>query len=70
MIAEDPEEPFELKCADGCSPGVDPRPPPAGLVLLDLSLADSLEVETRKVSHIDGGADYIVLTGHADSTVA
>ena len=47
MLAEDPEAPFELHFAERLSHGLDfLASRPAGLVLLDLSLPDSLGLET------------------------
>jgi diguanylate cyclase (GGDEF)-like protein len=72
MIAEDPDAPFELSVADRLSTGLEQlERKPAGLVLLDLSLPDSLGLETftRVYSH-SPGVPVIVLTGTDDATVA
>jgi diguanylate cyclase (GGDEF)-like protein len=72
MIAEDPEAPFELHCAERLSLGLDfLASRPAGLVLLDLSLPDSLGLETfARVFEHSPAVPIIVLTGTDDSTVA
>jgi diguanylate cyclase (GGDEF)-like protein len=72
MIAEDPEAPFELHFAERLSHGLDfLASRPAGLVLLDLSLPDSLGLETfAKVFAHSPAVPIIVLTGTDDSTVA
>jgi len=72
MIAEDPDAPFELHCADRLSHGLDfLASRPAGLVLLDLSLPDSLGLETfARVFEHSPAVPIIVLTGTDDSTVA
>jgi diguanylate cyclase (GGDEF)-like protein len=72
MIAEDPEAPFELHCAERLSHGLDfLANRPAGLVLLDLSLPDSLGLETfAKVFAHSPAVPIIVLTGTDDATVA
>src|SRR5512132_3068200 len=72
MIAEDPEAPFELHCTERLSHGLDflehRRP---GLVLLDLSLPDSLGIETfAKVFAHSPAVPIIVLTGTDDHIVA
>ena len=72
MIAEDPEAPFELHCAERLSQGLEfLANKPAGLVLLDLSLPDSLGLETfaRVYAH-SPAVPIIVLTGTDDHTVA
>ena len=72
MIAEDPDAPFELHCADRLAHGLEVLANrPAGLVLLDLSLPDSLGLETfAKVFAHSPAVPIIVLTGTDDSTVA
>jgi diguanylate cyclase (GGDEF)-like protein len=72
MIAEDPDAPFELHCADRLAHGLEfLANRPAGLVLLDLSLPDSLGLETfAKVFAHSPAVPIIVLTGTDDSTVA
>ncbi|HLX81987.1 MAG TPA: EAL domain-containing protein [Burkholderiales bacterium] len=72
MIAEDPEAPFELYCAERLAHGLDfLASRPAGLVLLDLSLPDSLGIETfAKVFAHSPAVPIIVLTGTDDRTVA
>jgi FixJ family two-component response regulator len=72
MIAEDPDAPFEMHCAERLSHGLDfLASRPAGLVLLDLSLPDSLGLETfAKVFAHSPAVPIIVLTGTDDSTVA
>jgi len=72
MIAEDPDAPFELHCAERLSHGLDfLASRPAGLVLLDLSLPDSLGLETfAKVFAHSPAVPIIVLTGTDDATVA
>ena len=72
MVAEDPDAPFELHFAERLSHGLDflaNRQP--GLVLLDLSLPDSLGLETfaRVFAH-SPSVPIIVLTGTDDATVA
>jgi diguanylate cyclase (GGDEF)-like protein len=72
MIAEDPDAPFDLAVADRLASGLEHlERHPAGLVLLDLSLPDSLGLETftRVYSH-SPGVPVIVLTGTDDATVA
>ena len=72
MVAEDPDSPFELHFAERLSHGLDflaNRQP--GLVLLDLSLPDSLGLETfAKVFAHSPSVPIIVLTGTDDATVA
>jgi diguanylate cyclase (GGDEF)-like protein len=72
MIAEDPDAPFELHCAERLAHGLEfLSSRPAGLVLLDLSLPDSLGLETfAKVFAHSPAVPIIVLTGNDDSTVA
>jgi diguanylate cyclase (GGDEF)-like protein len=72
MIAEVPDAPFELHCAERLSHGLDfLANRPAGLVLLDLSLPDSLGLETfAKVFAHSPMVPIIVLTGTDDATVA
>jgi diguanylate cyclase (GGDEF)-like protein len=72
MIREDPEAPFQLHTADRLSRGLEHL---AGgetvLVLLDLSLPDSMGLETfaRVYAH-SPTVPIIVLTGNDDQTVA
>jgi len=72
MLAEDPGAPFALQCAERLSAGIEllAAAPPA-LVLLDLSLPDSLGLETfaRVYAH-SPAVPIIVLTGNDDHTVA
>ena len=72
MIAEDPEAPFELHFAERLALGLDfLASKPASVVLLDLSLPDSLGLETfAKVYAHSPGVPIIVLTGTDDKTVA
>ncbi|HEY8069347.1 MAG TPA: EAL domain-containing protein [Burkholderiales bacterium] len=72
MIAEDPDAPFELHFAERLSHGLDfLATQPAALVLLDLSLPDSLGIETfAKVFAHSPAVPIIVLTGTDDRTVA
>jgi len=72
MIREDPAAPFRIHCADRLSRGLEHL---AGgetaLVLLDLSLPDSMGLETfaRVYAH-SPTVPIIVLTGYDDQTVA
>jgi diguanylate cyclase (GGDEF)-like protein len=72
MLAEDPGAPFALLCAERLAAGLEllGKEAPA-LVLLDLSLPDSLGLETfaRVYAH-SPGVPIIVLTGNDDQTVA
>ena len=72
MIAEDPDAPFDLHVAERLAHGLDfLANRGAGLVLLDLSLPDSLGLETfAKVFEHSPSVPIIVLTGTDDSTVA
>jgi diguanylate cyclase (GGDEF)-like protein len=72
MIAEDPDAPFELHYADRLAHGLEfLASRPAGLVLLDLSLPDSLGLETfARVYAQSPDVPIIVLTGNDDATVA
>jgi diguanylate cyclase (GGDEF)-like protein len=72
MLAENPEAPFELHFADRLAHGLDfLANTPASVVLLDLSLPDSLGLETfAKVYAHSPGVPIIVLTGTDDKTVA
>jgi diguanylate cyclase (GGDEF)-like protein len=72
MVEEDPEAPFELHFAERLSHGLDfLANKNAGLVLLDLSLPDSLGLETfAKVFAHSPSVPIIVLTGTDDATVA
>jgi len=72
MLAEEPEAPFLLHCAERLSNGLEQlsRAVPA-LVLLDLSLPDSFGLDTfAKVYAHSPGVPIIVLTGNDDRTVA
>src|SRR5262245_53176495 len=72
MLAEEPETPFALHCAERLQHGLEHRS--AGetvLVLLDLSLPDSFGLETfAKVYAHSPTVPIIVLTGNDDQTVA
>jgi diguanylate cyclase (GGDEF)-like protein len=72
MLAEQPEAPFALHCADRLALGLEQLS--AGgmvLVLLDLSLPDSFGLETfAKVYAHSPMVPIIVLTGNDDQTVA
>jgi diguanylate cyclase (GGDEF)-like protein len=72
MLAEEPEAPFALHCADRLAHGLEQLS--AGetvLVLLDLSLPDSFGLETfAKVYAHSPTVPIIVLTGNDDQTVA
>jgi len=72
MLAEEPETPFALHCADRLARGLEHLA--AGetrLVLLDLSLPDSFGLETfAKVYAHSPTVPIIVLTGNDDQTVA
>src|SRR3954465_9593775 len=72
MIAEDPEAPFALHCADRLANGLEHLAAgETGLVLLDLSLPDSFGLETfAKVYAHSPMVPIIVLTGNDDETVA
>ena len=72
MIEEDPEAPFELQFAESLSQGLEfLAKRQAALVLLDLSLPDSLGLETfAKVFAHSPAVPIIVLTGTDDATVA
>jgi diguanylate cyclase (GGDEF)-like protein len=72
MIAEDPDAPFSVSCADRLSRGLEQlRARDTGLVLLDLSLPDSCGLETfAKVYAHSPTVPIIVLTGNSDHTVA
>ncbi|MGH8766130.1 MAG: putative bifunctional diguanylate cyclase/phosphodiesterase [Burkholderiales bacterium] len=72
MLAEDPDAPFDLHFADRLSLGLDfLAANPASVVLLDLSLPDSLGLETfAKVYAHSPAVPIIVLTGTDDKTVA
>ena len=72
MIREDPEAPFELHCADRLSHGLEYLASgETGLVLLDLSLPDTMGLETfaRVYAH-SPTVPIIVLTGNDDQTIA
>jgi len=72
MIAEEPGAPFELECVECLAQGLERLA--AGdiaLVLLDLSLPDSLGLETfAKVYAHSPAAPVIVLTGNDDNNLA
>jgi diguanylate cyclase (GGDEF)-like protein len=72
MIAEDPDAPFNVNCADRLKLGLEQLS--AGdteLVLLDLSLPDSCGLDTfAKVYAHSPTVPIIVLTGNSDQTVA
>src|SRR6185369_9416384 len=72
MLAEDPDAPFDLHFAERLAHGLDfLANKPASVVLLDLSLPDSLGLETfAKVYAHSPGVPIIVLTGTDDKTVA
>jgi predicted signal transduction protein with EAL and GGDEF domain len=72
MIREDPSTPFNVHCADRLSRGLEHLAGGGtGLVLLDLSLPDSMGLETfaRVYAH-SPTVPIIVLTGTDDKTVA
>jgi diguanylate cyclase (GGDEF)-like protein len=72
MIAEDPDAPFNVSCADRLRLGLEQLS--AGdteLVLLDLSLPDSCGLDTfAKVYAHSPTVPIIVLTGNSDQTIA
>jgi diguanylate cyclase (GGDEF)-like protein len=72
MILEDPETPFDLQFADRLAQGLDLLAAgKTSLVLLDLSLPDSMGLETfAKVYAHSPSVPIIVLTGNDDQTVA
>src|SRR3954470_4194902 len=72
MIAEDPQTPFTLHCAERLANGLEHLAVgETGLVLLDLSLPDSFGLETfAKVYAHSPTVPIIVLTGNDDQTVA
>jgi diguanylate cyclase (GGDEF)-like protein len=72
MIAEDPGAPFDVECAERLSQGLERLSAgETGLVLLDLSLPDSLGLETfAKVYAHSPTVPIIVLTGNDDANVA
>src|SRR3954463_26715 len=72
MLAEEPEGPFALHCADRLSLGLEHLAGgETGLVLLDLSLPDSFGLETfAKVYAHSPMVPIIVLTGNDDQTIA
>ena len=72
MIREDPDAPFRVHCADRLARGLEHLANgETGLVLLDLSLPDSMGLETfaRVYAH-SPAVPIIVLTGTDDRTVA
>ena len=72
MIAEDPDAPFNISTADRLAQGLERLSAgETGLVLLDLSLPDSLGLETfAKVYAHSPAVPIIVLTGNDDQTIA
>ncbi|HEX2199939.1 MAG TPA: EAL domain-containing protein [Burkholderiales bacterium] len=72
MIAEDPDAPFHLHCAERLAQGLEQLSAGGtGLVLLDLSLPDSFGLETfAKVYAHSPAVPIIVLTGNDDQTLA
>ena len=72
MIAEDPDVPFDLRCAERLAQGLEQLSEGGtALVLLDLSLPDSFGLETfAKVYAHAPTVPIIVLTGNDDQTVA
>ena len=72
MIAEDPDAPFRVNCAERLAQGLERLSAgETGLVLLDLSLPDSLGLETfAKVYAHSPTVPIIVLTGNDDQTLA
>jgi diguanylate cyclase (GGDEF)-like protein len=72
MIAEDPNAPFILSCVERLALGLEQLSAgETGLVLLDLSLPDSLGLETfAKVYAPSPTVPIIVLTGNDDQNVA
>ncbi|HUF81348.1 MAG TPA: diguanylate cyclase [Burkholderiales bacterium] len=72
MIAEDPDAPFSVSCADRLSRGLERlSAADTELVLLDLSLPDSCGLDTfaRVYAH-SPTVPIIVLTGNSDHTIA
>jgi diguanylate cyclase (GGDEF)-like protein len=72
MIREDPDAPFNVHCADRLSRGLEHLAGgETGLVLLDLSLPDSMGLETfsRVYAH-SPAVPIIVLTGNDDQNTA
>src|SRR5689334_1906481 len=72
MLAEEPDSPFQIHCADRLTQGLEILSAgEAVLVLLDLSLPDSFGLETfaRVYAH-SPAVPIIVLTGNDDHTVA
>ncbi|HEX9397646.1 MAG TPA: EAL domain-containing protein [Burkholderiales bacterium] len=72
MLGEDPDAPFTLNCADRLSSGLELLAAgETALVLLDLSLPDSMGLETfAKVYAHSPTVPIIVLTGNDDRTLA
>jgi len=72
MLAEDPDTPFELHCAERLSHGLDfLSSEKAGVVLLDLSLPDSQGLSTfAQVYAHSPQVPIIVLTGNDDHRIA
>jgi diguanylate cyclase (GGDEF)-like protein len=72
MLGEDPDVPFALQCADRLASGLELLAAgDTALVLLDLSLPDSMGMETfAKVYAHSPTVPIIVLTGNDDRTLA
>jgi diguanylate cyclase (GGDEF)-like protein len=72
MIAEDPDTPFALHCAERLALGLEHLSAmETGLVLLDLSLPDSFGLDTfSKVYAHSPAVPIIVLTGNDDQSTA
>ena len=72
MIAEEPDAPFEVECAERLAQGLERLSAGGiGLVLLDLSLPDSMGLETfAKVYAHSPAVPIIVLTGNDDNNLA
>src|SRR5258708_39375814 len=72
MLAEEPEAPFQIHCAERLAQGLEHLAAgETGLVLLDLSLPDSFGLETfAKVYAHSPTVPIIVLTGNDDLNTA
>src|SRR5262249_58341949 len=72
MLAEEPGAPFEIECAERLAQGLERLSAGGiGLVLLDLSLPDSMGLETfAKVYAHSPDVPIIVLTGNDDNNLA
>jgi diguanylate cyclase (GGDEF)-like protein len=72
MLAEEPDSPFQIHCAERLAQGLEILSGgEAALVLLDLSLPDSFGLDTfAKVYAHSPAVPIIVLTGNDDQTVA